>query len=271
MRTGLFYHHVLEAARQTGRPNEDILKELAAAGASCLSVDDAHYLHDPAAFAQSVARFGFSVEAAAHWVDFRDGYDESAVLPVLDALNEMRAPHLLALPVFPRAERRAHDLAATAEGLARLCESASKRGVAVSLEDFDNALSPCATLQGLQYFLSRAPGLRITFDTGNFIFMEEDARAALKALLPRVALVHVKDRQTKPLAGAKPLITSRGRALYPCSAGGGMIPLQGLLSTLKAAGYAGACVIEHYGSPDMLGYALASLQFVNAAWERAAP
>lgn len=266
MKIGVFYHHILEAASQTGQAPGAVLDAAAAAGICCLTLDAAHYQVDPAAFADMAAAHGFGVAAAARWLDLRGDYPSDEARAVLDALGRMNARHLLALPVFPDAGNWDAQRAATADNLKRLSEQAAAYGVQVSLEDFDNAASPYANTDGLRFFLQNAPQLGVTFDTGNFIFSEEDAQKALAALLPRVVCVHCKDRSLAPVAGAKPLITVSGRAVYPSPVGAGCIPMTALLGALKAAGYDGELLIEHYGSPDMLGYMLASAAFLKETW-----
>lgn len=86
--------------------------------------------------------------------------------------------------------------------------------------------------------------LRSTFDTGNFLLVDERPTVSLEALLPYVAHVHVKDFRPDP-AGK---YVSLGGARYEgAPAGDGAAELREVVSRLRDAGYQGAYVLEYEG------------------------
>lgn len=89
------------------------------------------------------------------------------------------------------------------------------------MEDFDGDNAPFSTAAELLWFMENVPGLRCGFDTGNFLYSEEDAAAVLPDFLPYIAAVHCKDRGWAKNAG-DPKITVGGRAMYPVAVGDGI-------------------------------------------------
>ena len=101
------------------------------------------------------------------------------LLPGLTARENVELP--LLYRGIPEKQRRR-----MAEELCRMVEAAREYGVTVTLEDYDNAASPCSTSMGLWFFLQNVEGLGFTFDTGNFAYSMEDAMDGL--LRPRVTV-----------------------------------------------------------------------------------
>ena len=67
-------------------------------------------------------------------------------------------------------------------------------GVEVTLEDFDNAEAPYSRMNELLWFTRNVPGLRCTFDMGNFAFGYENVMDAYELLKNYIVHVHCKDR-----------------------------------------------------------------------------
>lgn len=64
--------------------------------------------------------------------------------------------------------------------------------------------------------MEQVPGLSCFFDTGNFLYSEEDAVQAYRELKPYIKdEIHCKDRGDKDRGGEKPKVTIAGRAMYP--------------------------------------------------------
>ena len=62
------------------------------------------------------------------------------------------------------------------------------------MEEFDNLTAPYSRADELMWFMRHVPGLRCGFDTGNFLYNEEDAVKSLSLFRPYIASVHCKDR-----------------------------------------------------------------------------
>lgn len=143
-----------------------------------------------------------------------------------------------------------------AEELCRMVEAAREYGVTVTIEDYDNAASPCSTAMGLWFFLQNVEGLGFTFDTGNFAYSMEDAMDGLHLLGPWVCHVHLKDRsRDAAFANAKDdnwLADLSGERMYPCPVGEGWLGLDELTRTLIQGGYKGSFSVEHFGAANQL-------------------
>ena len=154
----------------------------------------------------------------------------------------------------------------TITGLNRVCALAKERCITVMVEDFDNKRSPCSTIRQVARILNDVPALALAFDTGNFLFNEEDELEAFAVLKHRIQHVHCKDRTFSATRGGKALTTVRGRPMYPVSVGAGCIHMRELLSGLKTIGYNGLLSIEHFDSADQLGDMQRSAEWLKGEW-----
>lgn len=137
------------------------------------------------------------------------------------------------------------------EALRKLVDYGQKKGVKITLEDFDGYTSPCARMLPLQWLMEQVPGLGFTLDMGNFAYSGEDVTAAYELLKDYIVHVHCKDRGT----------AERGLACVPT--GGGYLPIRELVMRLKAQGYDGYLAIEHFDAPDQLIYIRHSAEFLR--------
>ena len=60
-----------------------------------------------------------------------------------------------------------------ANGARLLAELAGRYGLSLVMEEYDNELSPIATMEGVRRFLDGCPALSCAFDTGNFRFANQ--------------------------------------------------------------------------------------------------
>ncbi|GAB2670265.1 sugar phosphate isomerase/epimerase family protein [Paenibacillus thermoaerophilus] len=89
--------------------------------------------------------------------------------------------------------------------------------------------------------------LRSTFDTGNFLLVDEDPLRALDMLLPYIGHVHVKDfRET---VGGR-YQSLGGKTYEGADLGQGAVPLVEIVKRLERAGYKGELVLEYEGTGD---------------------
>ncbi|MEC0245500.1 sugar phosphate isomerase/epimerase [Paenibacillus chitinolyticus] len=92
-----------------------------------------------------------------------------------------------------------------------------------------------------------SPALKSTFDTGNFLLVDEKPLHALEVLLPYIGHVHIKDFAETPEGRYKAL---SGKTYEGVFAGEGDVRLDAIVSRLKEAGYNGAYVLEYEGTGD---------------------
>ncbi|HET7560737.1 MAG TPA: sugar phosphate isomerase/epimerase family protein [Limnochordia bacterium] len=120
--------------------------------------------------------------------------------------------------------------------LRRVGDLAAEWGVVLSLETHPDLMANAAqgvrTLQGVGH-----PHVRANFDTANIVYYNQgaDVLAELRALLPYVASVHLKD-------------TSGGYRESTFGAlGAGVVPVAGAIQLLQAAGFNGPYTMELEG------------------------
>lgn len=153
-------------------------------------------------------------------------------------------------------ERCRVEKARMIEGTKRLVALAKEQGITATIECFDDARSPIATIRGMAEFLEAVPDLMVTLETGNFRFSGDDILEAQQAFCGRVRHVHLKDRYLpQQVKGGAPAECLKGEpkddvfgvAMYPCAVGYGHIPIGVVLEELACWGYDGIMTIEHFG------------------------
>ena len=103
-------------------------------------------------------------------------------------------------------------------------------GVSLVMEEYDNELSPIATMEGVRRFLDGCPTLSCAFDTGNFRFANQAVGDAYQLLRDRIGHVHLKDRSYTQRNGEGAKTALDGVNLYPAPMGGGDLPLEDILA-----------------------------------------
>ena len=292
MALSVFYEHVQEAALQTGRPVQDILKEIRAAGICAVELDFTEFLTHPET-AGMIREAGLKISSFHQNFDFGKKYAAGMHLgrKMIDTAKRLGVEHVMIVPGFlePEEGRELNqksgsydETAAYLEGLSvvrsmrealvELTEYAAERGIRVSVEDFDSYTSPVARLNPIKWFMEQIPGLEHTLDTGNYAFSNEDARDAFEVLKEYVGHVHCKDRgeeaeseaeirEALGLSGDEALTHRKG--MKPVPVGDGYLPIAELVESLKKEGYRGYLAIEHFGAPDQLEYMLKSAAFLR--------
>ncbi len=138
-----------------------------------------------------------------------------------------------------------------AASLTELTAEAEKHGITVVMEEFDNLTAPYSRADELMWFMRHVPGLRCGFDTGNFLYNEEDAVKSFSLFRPYIASVHCKDRAFTENTGS-PCVTVANRKLYPVAVGDGNLPIEKMMRVLLDSGYTGSFAAEHFGSIEQL-------------------
>ncbi|MNW21727.1 hypothetical protein D3C71_2228040 [compost metagenome] len=59
-----------------------------------------------------------------------------------------------------------------------------------------------------------------------------------------------------------------GARLFPSPAGYGFIPIEEILTRLKASGYDDTLAIEHFDAVDQLGYMEQSAEWLRSGWAK---
>lgn len=263
-RLSVFYEHIAEAARQTGLPLDAVCAKVKGFGFDAVELDAKRLFTECETLLPRLWNAGLDVSCLYYFFDFGSAEDwqtadREEAARILDLCKAAKCDKLLAVTGFlTEAETdRAGEAYQTrrgrmAQSLMELVRMAQEQGVTVVMEDFDGFTAPFSTAEELLWFMQNVPGLRCGFDTGNFLYSEEDAAAVLPDFLPYISAVHCKDRSFQKNAGeVNPTVL--GREMYPVAVGDGCIDIAGMVKTILDAGYTGTFAAEHFGSADQLG------------------
>lgn len=266
MKISVFYNHIVKASEQSGLPLTDVLDKVHAYGIDAVELDLQEALTDTEAMRDRLEAAGISVASMYAFFDFGHDPAPEPGYAFVDTAEVLGAAKVLVIPGFiPEAsspEDRNQALAGMAAALNALCDYAEPKGIQVTMEDFDSIQAPFSSADELLWFLEQVPKLKITFDTGNFIYRGENELEAFAKLKDRIIHVHCKDRSLTD-TGGEPMISVSGTPLYPSPVGSGCIKMAEILQLLKTEGYGDTLAIEHFDAVDQLGYMEQS-----AAWLR---
>ena len=254
MELSVFFNHVVVAAEQSGLSLEDTAQKCLSWGITGLEIMNTE-LQQPGTQEKLavLCRAGMHVNSMPAFCDFGHCPNEEEARRVIDLAVSIGSDKVLAIPGFiteQEKESREAMLQNMVCVLRSMCEYAGQKGVTVGMEDFDGKEAPFSTMEGLLWFMEQVPGLSCFFDTGNFLYSEQDAWQAYTKLKKYIRHeIHCKDRGEQDRGGEKPKITLSGRPMYPAPAGSGVIPLRDILTDLlTTTDFDGSLAIEHFDS-----------------------
>lgn len=276
MHYSVFHHHICQAAQETGRTLNEMLAQVRAWGITHVELDrDAVGCEDARilALARQLQENNLQPSSIYGFFHWGDGSLPDADDLLLHQAALLGCPRVMVIPGFwtdPTDKARcAQETAAMLAATRRYTELAAQQGVTVTIECFDDARSPIATIAGMAEFLSAAPLLMVTLETGNFRFSGDDILVAQQRFCDRVRHVHLKDRFLPALSPAiapagDPVTAVTGEVMYPCAVGHGHIPIGQVISELHRQGYAGVMAIEHFGAASYAEAIRASITWLKA-------
>ena len=266
MKKSIFYDHIEVAARQTGRSVESVLAEAKELGFDGVECGDVHFEGKREEFKAMLEKTGMAVASVYKFFDFARRTDPDEIEQYLDDVVFLGAEKTLIIPgYYTGTSDRGKEFADMVAAMKLICAGAAARGLTVTLEDYDDAGTPCTSMAELRSFLDELPEVRFTFDTGNFRRSCEDVMEGYALLKDRLNHVHLKDRVFAPLTeGDKGLTADDGAVLYPAPVGGGVFPIRECIEAVLAEGYDGWFSAEHFNSADMMGYIRRSAEFLAA-------
>lgn len=183
MKVSVFYEHVCQASRQTGKTEKELLEELYHAGVRGLEIRLLDLMEDTGLYAR-IREAGFQISCIYEFYEMEK--EEAEKFHNL-AYQEGEAPLKTWMEENPK-------IAGMRRGLSRMTGWGKEKGVEVTIEDFDDYTSPLSRNRGIRWFLDNVPDLGFTFDMGNFAFMQEDIWQAWELLADRIRHIHCKDR-----------------------------------------------------------------------------
>ena len=251
MELAIFLHHVMECAREQGQTLPQALAWVKSLGYDRVEAgfDD---VPDPAALRRQLDDAGLGVSSVYAFFDWGKHPEDQRNFALLDTAEALGSSLVMPIPGFyaengqPQEENERF-----LEGMQRMAAEAQKRGLIPTIEPFDNALSPIATVAGMERFFARVSNLAVTLDTGNFRFSGEDVLWAQQVFRGRIRHVHLKDRLLSRPGGMPEengLKTPAGEILWPCAVGCGDLPIGQVVADLRADGYDHILSIEHFGA-----------------------
>lgn len=277
MKYSVFHHHICEAARESGCSVLEMMQQVRAWGIEHIELDrDAVGADEQTigALARLLAKGGLtpsSIYGFYNWQEAGNVPGEEDLL--LRQAEMLGCRRVMIIPGFwsdvTDAARCRQETAHMIAGMQRLAAMAAARGITPTIECFDDARSPIATIEGMAEFLAAVPELMVTLETGNFLFSGDDILEAQQRFAGRIAHVHLKDRFLPRLSpeitpeGDKTIAVT-GEVMYPCAVGHGHIPMETVLARLKQADYSGILTIEHFGAACYTETIRRSIQWLKA-------
>ena len=266
----IFLEHIYEAGSQRSIPIEKMLDEAAKMGYSGLECDLSR-LEGGAEIKKMFDSCGLRAASIYTWYDFPHETSAQSLEKMkrhIETAERFGTEKIMAIPGFFRPEDdREGVFAKCCEQLGILVELAARHRITVTVEDFDDAASPCCNISGLSRLLSGASGLRFTFDTGNFAYVGESVSEAFDRLKQYISHVHLKDRSRDITRADKENGNGKsdtsGEMMYPCEVGSGYIGIEALVKKLVKDGYNGDFSVEHFGAVDQTEYMRRSIENVK--------
>ncbi len=261
MKISIFYHHALKAAEQTGKPLAEILKLLKAEGLEGMDINapDAD-----ASLLDKLQQTGITVSSLYRVVRVFSGETEKG-LQLVDKAAEIGCKTVMLLPGgYPAEMDKQTAREKSVKALQEISEYGAKKGIAVTVEDYDSDRTLFGNSEDMRYFESACPKLYYTYDSGNF-YTVEDPIGALEALQTKIRHVHLKDYASTPSPfGQKARMVRTGTVLYDVPFGHGDLPGDEILRRLKKSGYEGYLCLEHTDAEKMMEANLAAIRYLNA-------
>ena len=277
MKYSVFHHHICEAARETGCTVPEMMRTVRSWGIDCIELDrDAVGSDDDSirALAAQLTEGGLTPSSIYGFYSWQEPGNEPGEDDLLLHQAEMlTCPRVMIIPGFytdpADAEKCSAEKARMISGMQKLASMAAARGITPTIECFDDARSPIATIGGMAEFLAAVPELMVTLETGNFLFSGDDILEAQYRFADRIAHVHLKDRFLPRLApdvapAGDRTVAVTGEVMYPCAVGHGHIPMETVLRRLRGADYGGVLTIEHFGAADYAGTIRDSIDWLKA-------
>lgn len=257
IKISVFYDHIAEAALQEKESIEKIAELVSSYGITGVEIENTRLMKERENVLKILDTAGLSVSCMYGFFDFAHESSIQRGLEMVDLADKLHIKKIMPIPGFLRRYEFLPGIYhiqvdKLVKALRNICAYAEEKGIKVVLEDFDGRMAPFANARQLKHFLDQIPELYCAFDTGNFLFSEEDSYEVLPLFLDRIGHVHCKDRSFRKNEGEKPLATIKGRDMYSRAVGSGCIRMQEIVKEILAKGYADYFAIEHFGSLKQL-------------------
>jgi inosose dehydratase len=268
MKLSVFYDHLIHATEISGKSIYELFDICKKNGISGLDIQNEYAFKESPRYAE-IKMSGMSVACSYQFYDFNGdeykrcdrikahienaaSFSQDKIMVVPGFLTHEEAAKLRSVKSDPESlysyMNASSSMQKITEMLAFAVEYGKKHGVTVTLEDYDDIKSPCAYIGTLKYFTDTVDGLKITLDTGNFSYSDEDILAAYDTFKDRIVHTHIKDRGIQSeLSG-----NAFNKGQLPVTVGDGYLPISKVIEKLKKDGYNGYFTVEQFGkeSPE---------------------
>ncbi|MBR4394099.1 MAG: sugar phosphate isomerase/epimerase [Oscillospiraceae bacterium] len=282
MRISAFLENIGQAARDAGVPMQSFLAQLKQEGLESVYAGYPTSLKPMRQMVLGLLKaFGLPMEGVWGTVDFLSMTDEEATeeyKAMIDCAAENGAKHVLITPGLFHAPgsgeqtslEEIKDRESDIRRMIRLMGEAKAYGesvgVAVTMEDYDWFTSPIAYPEVLRRFFEEIPGLKCSFDTGNFIPCDADVMEEFAYYKDKIVALHLKDRAENDDQGGREknaYVTQSGRRYYPAVVGSGDMHIPEIIAELNRSGYTGCGIIELFSSTDMANKLVESIRWLK--------
>ena len=253
MKLSVFYHHICEAAQQSGKTVSEVIDIAKSLGINYLEFDIADLKNDETAV--FLYDSGMKISSVYGFYDFANSDDLGGAFYHCDRAAELGSEKIMLIPGFYSANDKSvmeSERKKMLSAMKRVCEYAHEKGLTPTIEDFDDFLSPISTSERMLDFVNEIPYLKVTFDTGNFMYSAESENYAFERLRPYIVHVHCKDRSMTPDERCEMKCAVDGTEMYACPTGDGCAAVAHIVKELVKDGYDGIFTIEHFGAYDQL-------------------
>lgn len=257
MKLSVFYEHIVEAAQQENKPVGEICKTVSSFGIQGVEIENTRLINDKENVLSNLKVGNLEISCMYGFFDFAHTDDITPGYEMVNLADELQIKKIMLIPGFlkdveflPIVYQKKVDKMVNA--LKQVCEYAKAKNIMVVLEDFDDKIAPFATAKQMQYFYENITELYCAFDTGNFLYSEEDALEVLPMFIDNIGHVHCKDRSFEVKEGETPKATIKGRNMYSAAVGSGVILMKEIVEKVLAKGYDDYFAIEHFGSLNQL-------------------
>ena len=258
MKISVFYDHIREAAEQSGKSMDEVFQKAASFGIKGIEIEDKVLMEEEEKIFKLLQDHDMEVSCIYGFFDYSHGNDLQRGFDLIDFADDHSIKKIMIIPGFLTdrewkiAFLRNRCVKKMITGLNILSKYAKDNGIQMVLEDFDDAPAYYKDAAGLKFFLAHVNGLKCAFDTGNFLYSEEDSFEVLPEFLGQIGHVHCKDRTFEVKKGETPKATVKGREMYSSPVGSGCIQMKEIVEKILASGYDDYFAIEHFGSSQQL-------------------
>ncbi|MDP4133590.1 MAG: sugar phosphate isomerase/epimerase family protein [Bacillota bacterium] len=249
---------------------DEALKDSSKHGITCVDVSSKHLnTYTPEKLKSELDKHNMYVSSVyfLERIEFRteQGMKKAVALlrECIDNIEKVGAKRIMVVPQLPEGfnkEENNNFKEAIRELLNEALRYTSGKDIAVTLENFSDTEYPYSTITDIEYWLKEIPGLKYTYDIGNYPLAGVDEIEALKAFVQKTVYVHLKDLKVCSSSN----ILRRGIYYDSLELGGGFVRIKEALDILKNAGYDGPLIVEINRTFEIYQSTIKSIEYLRS-------